>query len=259
MCLELVKAAKGKSAVDYIKSVPEPSATNKPTTAKSTTAKTMTAKSTTAKSTTAKSTTAKSTEYHNAKTAIVNPLDTGTLNAAPNKSVKRKEFNVEGKSKQTDITCNIIPFRLEIFNTVLFVSDDESELESSGTDQNIKTKKIKTTNEKENWKREIFDKFHNIEEAKYHNQSQISTLKKYNLVLRNIQLEKDLGVYLKRKIMCNLETHFFTAIVIVYNLFFPELDYATITRIRMDTDPSLNSFPVLLTQDESQETLDNSL
>lgn len=45
------------------------------------------------------------------------------------------------------------------------------------------------------WKRDFFDKVQNIEEAKYSIHAEISTLKKYNLILRNIQIERELCKY----------------------------------------------------------------
>lgn len=73
LCLDLVKAAKRKSAVDYVQSVPEPSATDKPTTSKA------------------------AIENEKAKKAIVNPTVKKSLDVPPSKPEKRKLCSGESK------------------------------------------------------------------------------------------------------------------------------------------------------------------
>lgn len=173
MCLELVKAAKGKAAVEYIHSVPEPSATNIPT--------------------------KKKTQINK---AIVNPMipvkpTSETKTASEIKTVSGTSKKPEKRrliGKRLDIfffTSGTIFDFVRVIESSSFCLVDDSEL--CKTSSSKKGKKTENKSEEiDSWKRDLFAKFHSIEEAKHNEQADILLLKKYNLVLRNIKLEQEL-------------------------------------------------------------------
>lgn len=83
---------------------------------------------------------------------------------------------------------------------------DKSKSESDNVDDNDgdntsvanhEPKKPKRQTYDEQWKEKYFESFHAIDEARHREERKESSLKRYNILLQNIQLERSLGNNLK--------------------------------------------------------------
>lgn len=92
------------------------------------------------------------------------------------------------------------------------------------------------------WKKDVLERFVGTEEAE-------SRLRCYNLVLKNMQLEKSLGSVFKKKSFLFFFNYFI--------LFIADLSPDQINRIRSAVDPELIKYPVYSTEYLNSEPIDD--
>lgn len=100
-------------------------------------------------------------------------------------------------------------------------------------DQESQNKKAKLDGQ---WKERYFAAFETMEQARLESDSRSSSLKQYNILLQNIQLEKSLGT---------VDHKFFQNFIQNEHLWIG-LDLNGIAELRSSVDPNLNKYPTCI-------------